>query len=343
MYDLLIQTNLTMYAEEGMTPGGTERQILTVATELADRGVDVAILHSHAKGTDRIVQGVKHLNMYRHHYDYSKVRLFCNQFVYVGNMHYGYELANPQIAPLSPIEMNSAEQSYLWFHNWMHTRNEMPKIFNSKAIQRYVYNNVYVSSEKTTHDRVIPYMVPTGFKEIPSTKREKYLLWSSAFGKGFREALLTYIALYERGLNREFYVCCPPQRVKKDLEIFERCIKDLNVNNYPVRWLGELEYSKGMQMLKNAACLFRPTMPPETFGLVYLEANKLGVPVITMEGDAGEEILTDKNNFIIRRHHNLKDIQNWLEDIETKQTKVNLKQFDPDTICKKWISLLEKK
>ena len=36
---------------------------------------------------------------------------------------------------------------------------------------------------------------------------------------------------------------------------------------------------------------------------------------ITMEGDAGEEILTDKNNFIIRRHHNLKDIQNWLEDI----------------------------
>ena len=116
MYDLLIQTNLTMYAEEGMTPGGTERQILTVATELADRGVDVGILHSHAKGTDRIVQGVKHLNMYRHHYDYSKVRLFCNQFVYVGNMHYGYELNNPQIAPLSPIEMNSAEQSYLWFH-----------------------------------------------------------------------------------------------------------------------------------------------------------------------------------------------------------------------------------
>ena len=170
MYDLLIQTNLTMYAEEGMTPGGTERQILTVATELADRGVDVAILHSHAKGTDRIVQGVKHLNMYRHHYDYSKVRLFCNQFTYLGNLHYGYELANPQIAPLSPIEMNSANQSYLWFHNWMHTRNEMPKIFNSKAVQRYVYNNVYISSEKTTHDRVIPYMVPTGFKEVPSAK-----------------------------------------------------------------------------------------------------------------------------------------------------------------------------
>ena len=67
-YDFLIQTNTPMYKGEGATMGGTERQILTVAEQLAIRGLNVGIIHSETDGYDRIVNDVKHLNRYRHHY-----------------------------------------------------------------------------------------------------------------------------------------------------------------------------------------------------------------------------------------------------------------------------------
>ena len=82
-------------------------------------------------------------------------------------------------------------------------------------------------------------------------------------------------------------------------------------------------------------------MPQETFGLVYLEANKLGVPVITHEQDAAEEILTDKNNMLVRDHTTLDDIYAWMLDVDKRQTKVDMKKFDPDLIVKKWLELMK--
>ena len=82
-------------------------------------------------------------------------------------------------------------------------------------------------------------------------------------------------------------------------------------------------------------------MPQETFGLVYLEANKLGVPVITHESDAAEEILTDENNMFIRKNTTIDDVYDWTVDIEKRKTSVDMKRFDPDIIIKKWAKLLK--
>ena len=148
-------------------------------------------------------------------------------------------------------------------------------------------------------DQTIHYMFPKDMdKQKPKIKRGKYLFWMSAFGKGFKEALMCYIALYDKGMKRSFYVCCPPQRQKRDVKIFTDLIEDVNKNNYPIHFLGELNYEAVLKNLANSACLFRVGMPQETFGLIYLEANKLGVPVITHESDAAEEILTDENNML---------------------------------------------
>jgi len=64
--------------------------------------------------------------------------------------------------------------------------------------------------------------------------------------------------------------------------------------------------------------------------------------VITYKGDAGEEILTDKNNMFIDDKTTLDNILKWMENIENKKTSVDMKKFDPEVISKKWISLLEK-
>ena len=337
MYDYLIFAP-QLFEKDGGAMGGTERQIVTVAEKLASENFNVGLVHSLTDGSDRIINDVKHLNVFRHHYARSRVRIHCNQIAYNGNSWKNYYMYNPHIPVLSPLEINSGDKTYIWFHNWTTCHEEVPRLFLSNALKNYVQGK----GKKVAGDQTIHYMVPKDMdKQKPKEKRSNYLFWMSAFGKGFREALTIYVALYDKGMKRPFYVCCPPQRQKKDVKIFTDFMADLNKDGYPIHFLGELNYEGVLKSLSNAACLFRAGMPQETFGLVYLEANKLGVPVITHESDAAEEILTDKNNMFIRKDTTIDDVYNWTIDIEKRKTSVDMKKFDPDKIIKKWINLLK--
>lgn len=336
-YDLLIQANLPLFVEDGSAMGGTERQILTVAEHLANKGVNVGILHSVSQANDKIINNVKHLNAFRHHYAKSKVRVFCNHFLYFGNTHGNYGMFNPHVKALSPIEINSAEKCFNWTHNWSTCHEQIPRIFNSNAIKKYVHDK----GKKVHGDQVIHYMIPKGIDEPVKNERKNHLYWMSAFGKGLKEAIMLYMGLYEKGMTREFYISIPPQRQRKDVQIVHDFLRDSNKFNYPITFLGELDYQTTMKNLSNSACLFRPGLPQETFGLVYLEANKLGVPVLTHKGDAGEEILTDNNNMFIDDTHTAEDIMDWLKDVETKKTSIDMKKFNPEVISKKWMKLIE--
>ena len=337
MYDYLIFAP-QLFEKDGGAMGGTERQIVTVAEKLASENFNVGLVHSQTDGTDRIINDVKHLNVFRHHYARSRVRIHCNQIAYNGNSWKNYYMYNPHIPVLSPLEINSGDKTYIWLHNWTTCHEEVPRLFLSNALKNYVQGK----GKKVAGDQTIHYMVPKDMdKQKPKEKRSNYLFWMSAFGKGFREALTIYVALYDKGMKRPFYVCCPPQRQKKDVKIFTDFMADLNKDGYPIHFLGELNYEGVLKSLSNAACLFRAGMPQETFGLVYLEANKLGVPVITHESDAAEEILTDENNMFIRKDTTIDDVYNWTIDIEKRKTSVDMKKFDPDKIIKKWINLLK--
>ena len=346
MYDLLVICNCFLDPADGGSMGGTERQIISVAEALAQEGLEVGLVHSITNGTDKVINGVKHLNVHRHYYDYSKVRLMVNHFGYYGNFHGSYSMNNIHVPPMSPIEMNCAEKTYCWFHNWFHlAHDDYPRIFNSKAVANYVYHDNPFSHRvtKLPDDKVIYYMIPKGLTVQPRENRDDYLFWMSAFGKGMKEAVLMYISMFERGLTRRpFHICIPPQRNRKDVDICEQMIVDVNKNGYPIRWLGELKYEDALTRLSKSACLFRPGLPQETFGLVYLEANQLGVPVLTYKGDAGEEILQDKHNMLIDKHHKLQDIANWMIDIQEQKTSIDMSKFDPKKITKEWINLIEK-
>ena len=102
-------------------------------------------------------------------------------------------------------------------------------------------------------------------------------------------------------MKRPFYICCPPQKQRRDVSIFTDTIEKANRHGYPIHFLGELSYEAVLKNLGNSACLFRLGMPQETFGLVYLEANKLGVPVITHEKDAAEALrlqIISRNDYL---------------------------------------------
>ena len=215
-YDYLI-ISPQLFEIDGGAMGGTERQIVTVAEKLASENFNVGLVHSQTDGTDKIINNVKHLNYYRHFYARSRVRINCNHINYTGNIWKYYYMVNPHIKTLSPLENNSGDKNYIWMHNWTTCHEEVPRLFLSDALKKYVQDK----GKKVDGDQTIHYMFPKGIdKQKPKEKRSNYLFWMSAFGKGFKEALMVYVALYDKGMKRPFYVCCPPQRQKRDVKIF---------------------------------------------------------------------------------------------------------------------------
>ena len=88
-YDYLI-ISPQLFETDGGAMGGTERQIITVAEKLASENFNVGLVHSQTDGNDRIINGVKHLNVYRHYYARSRVRIHCNHIAYGGNSWKNY-------------------------------------------------------------------------------------------------------------------------------------------------------------------------------------------------------------------------------------------------------------
>ena len=64
-YDYLI-ISPQLFEIDGGAMGGTERQIVTVAEKLASENFNVGLVHSQSDGSDRIINGVKHFNVYSH-------------------------------------------------------------------------------------------------------------------------------------------------------------------------------------------------------------------------------------------------------------------------------------
>ena len=137
MYDYLIFAP-QLFEKDGGAMGGTERQIVTVAEKLASENFNVGLVHSLTDGSDRIINDVKHLNVFRHHYARSRVRIHCNQIAYNGNSWKNYYMYNPHIPVLSPLEINSGDKTYIWLHNWTTCHEEVPRLFLSNALKNYV-------------------------------------------------------------------------------------------------------------------------------------------------------------------------------------------------------------
>ena len=72
-----------------------------------------------------------------------------------------------------------------------------------------------------------------------------------------------------------------------------------------------------------------------------MEANFLGVPVLTNSWDSAKEVLTDPNNMFIEKDTCIDDILKWMENVNSLKPTANLKKFGPDVITKKWMSLLK--
>jgi glycosyltransferase involved in cell wall biosynthesis len=113
---------------------------------------------------------------------------------------------------------------------------------------------------------------------------ENKLIFLSSPNKGLSYALTAFQAMREAMPGLRLFVANPGYR-------------ELQVREIPgVFWLGKLPNAQAITHARSAFAVFMPNLLlPETFGLVYAEANAVGTPVLAHDVGAAREVLHAAN------------------------------------------------
>jgi glycosyltransferase involved in cell wall biosynthesis len=155
-----------------------------------------------------------------------------------------------------------------------------------------------------------------------SLTHQNYLVWLGRITK--KKGILETIKL--ANLTGEKLVIAgivnPP-----DKEFFEKEIKP-KIDKKQIFYLGPANHTKKIRLLKNAKALIYPISWEEPFGLVMIEAQACGCPVIAYKRGAVPEIVKDKKTgFVVNPKEGLKGLKKALGEIK------QIKRED----CRKWV------
>jgi glycosyltransferase involved in cell wall biosynthesis len=160
-------------------------------------------------------------------------------------------------------------------------------------------NYVAISKNQKRHGPGIN-IVKTIYHGLPAEKYpfnpnpQDYLLWLSRIGpdKGVAEAIDIARLSGEK-------LIISGNILPQYADYFEFRIKPL-INGKQIQFVGASDFSKKVELLKNAKGFLFPIKRPEPFGLVVIEAMACGVPIIAYkEGSMPELIKDGETGFLV--------------------------------------------
>lgn len=95
----------------------------------------------------------------------------------------------------------------------------------------------------------------------------------------------------------------------KQEEYFKHYVKELKIEDR-VTFVGKLSHEELLEYYKKSYCLIVPSVSPETFNLVGIEAQKVGLPVIATNVGGISQWLKDDVNGLLVKPNDIKDLQN---------------------------------
>lgn len=168
--------------------------------------------------------------------------------------------------------------------------------------QKDIFNHYrdlkYFVSISNSHQKLFPFsFIDTVYNGIDlnqfelNIKPEKYLVWLGRFS-GYKGAHVAIQVALKLGL---------PLKLAAPLSegnYFQQEIKPfLNKNN--IEYIGEIDSIARNELLKNALVFLNPISWEEPFGLVVLEANACGTPVVSYNRGAMPELIKDNLNGLL--------------------------------------------
>jgi len=160
-------------------------------------------------------------------------------------------------------------------------------------------------------------------KKFPySEKHQNYLAWLGRITK--KKGILEAIKLAKETGEKLLIAGIVNPR---DQEFFQKEVKP-QIDNKQIFYLGPANHRKKVNLLKNAKALVYPISWEEPFGLVMVEAQACGCPVIAYKRGAVPEVVKNKKTgFVISPKLGLYGLKEALRNIDYIERKE----------CRKWV------
>ena len=128
----------------------------------------------------------------------------------------------------------------------------------------------------------------------------------------------------------------------KNQEYFETKIRPLLNKN--VVYLGEVSFSKAIELYKNAKAFLFPIQWPEPFGLVMIEAMASGTPIIAYPNGAIPEVIKDKKTgFIVKNVNEMAEAIKNISQIDRRECRKHVQEnFTVEKMVDEYEKLIKK-
>lgn len=145
-----------------------------------------------------------------------------------------------------------------------------------------------------------------------------------------------------KGLPQVLAAFAAVRRALPSLQLFVAGYDAVPTQQPGVRPLGRLPQHEAFRHVREALCVFYPqSAHPETFGLVFAEANALGTPVLAHDFGAAREVLSSNDQLVDARDFAaiIARLRAWREG---GRPRVSLRpEFRTTNVVREWRQLLE--
>lgn len=153
-------------------------------------------------------------------------------------------------------------------------------------------------------------------------KPDDYFVWLGKVNplKGTKEAILAA----KKAKVKLYLMGAIDKGVESMLSYYEDQVKPL-IDGKNIIWLGEVELKEKVKILGKAKAFLNPILWEEPFGLVMVEAQAVGTPVISFKrGAAPELIINGKTGFLVDNLEQMVEKMEKIDNIKRADCRKNI-------------------
>lgn len=157
-----------------------------------------------------------------------------------------------------------------------------------------------------------------------NNKPEDYFVWLGKINpvKGTKEAILAA----KKGGHKLLVLGAIDKGMPKMLSYYKDEIKPL-IDNKNIIWVGEVSVSEKARILGKAKAFLNPILWEEPFGLVMVESQACGTPVISFRRGAATEVIIDgENGFLVDNLSQMIEKMDQTESIKRENCRKNVRE-----------------
>lgn len=312
--------------------GGTEAVLSHLSNGLVERGHDVTLfgpktakVKAHVLGTVDVALREQNVDWTNVGYTLLHMTEAFDRASYFDILHVHLNKSQDYVA--LPLALYSKTPVLFTFHFKLPT----PVVNKERYAILHKYSKLpFTSISNTQREGIDLNFIATVYNSLDiaqfpfSKETEDYFVWLGKVDpkKGTKEAILAA----KRAGVRLKVLGAVEHGVPHFLAYYEKEVKPL-IDGKQITWVGEVGVREKARILGGAKALINPILWEEPFGLVMIEAQAVGTPVISFRRGAAREVIIDgKTGFLVDTFDEMVKKIRDIESIDRSECRRNVEE-----------------